>query len=324
MTLTKKCKHCFEHRLLKRDRFWLNKGINISTEPGRKANINKDSINRLLLASGRLISSFQENCALYAFFLSLSRILVQVPHRTTQFPFRKQTPSENQTNISPKERRKRLNWRSSVSLVPTIKILLRPVAKCWERRRKPTGFRLVAKRLKRNCNGHGEYVFGAIRASRFRWFCGQCRGKGFVEMEGGREIEDTTECQRGTDLKYNRRYPRWDNGVDQPAFLRALLGFAIVCKRELDTSACFCFRSRIWDYTLLSEVSVDKFTIYSPFLPAAILPENRSTRHLVNESSWLLKEVQFVWPNFKKVISVSKSAPILLLAAVYISQSHVE
>lgn len=101
-------------------------------------------------------------------------------------------------------------------------------------------------------------------------------------MEGGREIEDTTECQRGTDLKYNRRYPRWDNGVDQPAFLRALLGFAIVCKRQLDTSACFCFRSRIWDYTLLSEVSVDKFTIYSPFLPTAILPENRFTHRLVN------------------------------------------
>lgn len=72
MTLTKKCKHCFEHRLLKRNRVWLNKGINISTEPGRKGNINKDSINRLLLASGRLISSFQENCALYAFFIFVS------------------------------------------------------------------------------------------------------------------------------------------------------------------------------------------------------------------------------------------------------------
>lgn len=95
MTLTKKWKHCFEPRLLKRYRVWLNKEINISNEPGHKENINKDSINRLLLASGRPITSVPGKLRVICIFLSLSRILVQVSHYATQFPSWKQTLSEN-------------------------------------------------------------------------------------------------------------------------------------------------------------------------------------------------------------------------------------
>ena len=61
--------------LLNHHLVWLEKEINIediSTEPASKKNTNKNLTNRLLLTIGSLHIKFQENCTLYAFFISVS------------------------------------------------------------------------------------------------------------------------------------------------------------------------------------------------------------------------------------------------------------
>lgn len=87
MAVTKRWKDRsrYRHCLFKRHRVCLHEEMNtrdISVEPGSRENANKDSINRLLLASYLLISSF-EKLRIICISRSLSGILVQMPHCKT-------------------------------------------------------------------------------------------------------------------------------------------------------------------------------------------------------------------------------------------------
>lgn len=78
----------YRHCLFKRRRVCLDEEMNtrdISVEPGSRENANKDSINRLLLASYLLISSF-EKLRIICISRSLSGMLVQMPHCKTRRP----------------------------------------------------------------------------------------------------------------------------------------------------------------------------------------------------------------------------------------------